>query len=190
MEVILTLHFGVSRLVVDVEIAEQTDTAVGLNQAAARMRLEPLRNNGVLDSDVGNFSADREGLVATPRYGNMVEDHVLPLGDCYGVLARVAAFAHADTNVPHDGIVGIRPGQAVAVDSDTLNAYGEREGLTQGAGQTHAARCRLPCYVDIFGDTDATCDIDYAADIKDDDAVVFADGIAERPGARVSILVT
>lgn len=66
LEVIDTLDLGVPRLVVNVEVSKQADTAVGLHQTTTRVRLESLSNNAVLNCHVGSVSADRKGLVAPP----------------------------------------------------------------------------------------------------------------------------
>ena len=52
----------------------------------------------------------------------MVEYHGVALGNSDAILARLAAFAHPDADVPGDGVVGVGPGEAVAVDCDTLTS--------------------------------------------------------------------
>lgn len=133
------------------------------------MRLQALRDDGVGDGDVGHLAVDRKGLVAAPRDGDVVEDHVVAVGDGDGVLARVAALAHADADVAHDGVVGVAPAEAVAVDGDA------------------AAGRRLAGDVDVLGHDDARADLDDAADVEDDDAVGLGDGIAQGAGAGVAV---
>lgn len=109
LEVVHTLDLGVAGVVVDVQVPQDADAAVGLHEAAARVRPQTLGDDGVLHRDAGAVAADGEGLVAAPADGDVVEDHVGPGRDGDGVGARVAPPAHADADVPHDGVVGVGP---------------------------------------------------------------------------------
>ena len=50
----------------------------------------------------------------------MVEYHVTALGNSDGILSRLAASAHPDADIPGDGLVGVGPGEAIAIDCDAL----------------------------------------------------------------------
>lgn len=57
-EIIHAFDFGVAGFVVDVQVSEEGDAAVGFHQAAAGMRFEALGNDAVLDGDIHCCSAD------------------------------------------------------------------------------------------------------------------------------------
>lgn len=58
------LDFWVAGFVVDVQIAEETDAAVGLHEPTTRMGFESLSDDGILDSNIRGGSADGKGLVS------------------------------------------------------------------------------------------------------------------------------
>jgi hypothetical protein len=133
LKVIDALDLGVAGLVVNVQVAEEADAAVRLHEPAARVRLEPLGDDAVLDGDVLGCAADGEGLVATPGHADVVKDHAGALGDGDGVLARRAALAHADADVAHDGVVGVGPAPAVAIDGNALGSRRVRRAAAAAA---------------------------------------------------------
>ena len=62
------------------------------------MCLEPLSDDAVGYGHVRHVSIDGEGFVSTPGNADVVEDHVVPVGDGYSVLARIAY--HPDNDEP------------------------------------------------------------------------------------------
>ena len=66
LEVVHALDFRVAGFVVDVQIAEETDAAVGLHEATTRMGLESLSDDGILNCNICNGSADGKRLVSAP----------------------------------------------------------------------------------------------------------------------------
>lgn len=121
LEVVYSLDLGVTGLVVNVQVAEQTDSSIGLHQTTARVRHEALSDDGVLDGDLGDSSVDGKGFVTAPRGTDVIKDHVLAVGDGDGVLSRGSSSTHADGDVSHDGIVGVGKGPAIAVHHDSLS---------------------------------------------------------------------
>jgi hypothetical protein len=111
------------------------------------------RGSAYLDGDVGSSTVDTEGLIATPRDADMVEDHILALCDASCILATRASLAHANADVAYDGVVGVREGPAVAVYCDALSW------------------CSLTEDTDAFGDYNALFDLDETANLEDNDAV-------------------
>jgi len=86
-------------------ITEQyAHAAVGLDQPARRVRLQSLRNDRALNRDVRQvISADGKRFVLSLRDGEMIKDHVVPVGDGDGAIA-VAIDTHARTDETRDGI--------------------------------------------------------------------------------------
>lgn len=82
------------------------------------MCVQPLTDDRVLDRHIRDVAVDGEGLVAAPGDGDVVEDHVLAVGNGDPVLTRVARLAHAEPHVADDGIVGVGPRQSVAIHCD------------------------------------------------------------------------
>lgn len=109
LEVIDALDLGVPSLVVDVQVPKHADAVVGLYQPPTRMSLKPLTHYGILDCDVVDGTIDREGLIPAPRYADVVKDEVAPFSNADRILTRATALSHADPNVPHNSVVGVRP---------------------------------------------------------------------------------
>ena len=71
------------------------------------------------------------------------------------------------TETTDDDVVGTGEADAVAIDGDAF-----------------AGGC-LACHIEVVGEDQTAGELDDAGDVKDDDAVGFADGIAQRAGAGI-----
>jgi len=153
LKIVDTLDLGIPRLIIDIQIPKKADPTIRLHESTARMRVQALTDDGILDRHIAHVAIYRERLVPSPGHRYVIENHVRTLSDGDAVFARVARLAHPESYVSHDGVVRVRPGQSVPVHGDPV-----------------ARRC-LPRDVDVFGHDDAIGYIDRAADVEDHDAV-------------------
>lgn len=151
-EVIHTLDFRIASFVVNVQVAEKGNPAISLHEPATRMSLQALADDAILNGNVRSIAIDGEGLIAAPTHAQVIEYHIIAVGDSNSILSRSAALAHTDADVAHDGLVGIGEGPAIAVDGDAV-----ARGCLAEDG--HVARAY-----------DAVGDVDDTANGKDNDA--------------------
>src|SRR5208283_4593148 len=90
----------IAGVVVNVKAAQNTYAAVGLDQPAGRVCFDALGNDGALNGDVRRVgAADGKGFIQPPGNGEMLENHIMAVGDGDGVVV-VAIEAHADAEEP------------------------------------------------------------------------------------------
>ena len=112
-------------------------------------------------------SREAEAIPAAPFDAAMIKNHVAAAGKIDGAFALVAGDAFAETQVADDDIVSPLKETRASVKCDAL------------AGRV------LPGKRDVAADGDVGLQPDDAADIENDDAMRFADGVAERAGAGI-----
>lgn len=81
LKVIHALYLGITSLVVNVEVSEQTDTIICLDETATRVCLQSLTDDGVLNRHIVHVAVDTKGLIATPGDRDVIEYHVLSLSN-------------------------------------------------------------------------------------------------------------
>lgn len=158
----------IARVVINVEGAQDAHAAIGLDEAACGVTLQTLRDDRGLDGDVGDAAADGKSFITAPRGGDVIEDHVVTVGDAHRVCAACTgnALPHAD----EAGDIVVRAGErkTVAIDCDAIAGRGLAGDGDVGLGRV--TRCLI---------------INHPADIENNGASRNADCIAERSRAGI-----
>ena len=71
------------------------------------MTKQALRNNRILNGNIANGSAaDRKGFIASPGYRNMIENHIVTVGNSTSIFTTIAHSTHTHAQVSANHIIG------------------------------------------------------------------------------------
>ena len=112
-KLVQSLDFGITGLILDIEIAVKRNATLGLYQTTARVRLQTLTDNRVLNGNVGRnrtffVPTYRETLVPSPKGRQVIEYHIFPVSNTTRILTAGATYSHTETHITDNDIVCTR----------------------------------------------------------------------------------
>lgn len=158
---------GIAALIVDPKIVRVSDVGRGIGERTEALRVNAFADDAVLESDVVAALRDAETIPASPFDAAMVKNHVAAAGKIDGTFSFVAFNAFAETQITNDDVARTAEGNGTSVKNNAV------------AGR------RLAENGDVAADGNVRGKFDDAANVEDDEAFAFVDGIAERAGTGI-----